>query len=119
MVAAADSAQRIVDLVGSQNVATGPAVRVNPIIVGVNWDGSSSSHWIVIDTVRSIVGKQYATVCDPADADVHIQRVHPGSPFVYEANTAISVDFWGSRDKDAYKGGAKGRVRDWPFIHRI
>lgn len=119
MVAANAASQRIVDLVGSQSALSGPSVNVNPIILGVNWDGSQSSHWIVIDTVRTLAGSHWATVCDPADANVHVQSFKPGQEFVYNATTAIGVDFWGSRDANAYRGGATGRIRDWPFIYRI
>lgn len=119
MVPAAQSASKIIELVGSSSAFSGPVVKVKPIIVGVNWDGSTSSHWIVIDTVRTVFGSTYATVCDPADADVHVQKITAGQPFVYEANTAISFDFWGQRDANAYAGGATGRVKDWPMIHQV
>lgn len=119
IVSSQNSGQRIVDLVGSSSAFSGPIATVNPIILGVNWDGSTSSHWIVIDTVRTLLGGFYATVCDPADANVHVQSFQPGQAFVYQATTAISVDFWGERDAAAYSGGATGRVRDWPFIYRI
>lgn len=119
MVSAQDSSRRIIDLVGATPASSGSILNVNPIIIGVNWDGSTASHWVVIDTVRSLKGAYYATVCDPADANLHVQKFAPGQPFVYEARTALAVDLWGERNKDAYAGGATGRVRVWPFIHRV
>ena len=95
-----------------------PSVACNPIILGVNWDGSTASHWICVDGVRSVGDNYWATVCDPADADLHVQSFSPGTPFVYHASPQISFDLWGQRNANAYAGGATGRVRDWPFIYR-
>jgi len=117
-VTAGASSQKIIDLVGTSSAFSGPIVRCNPIIIGVNWDGSTASHWICVDAVRSVAGRYYATVCDPADADLHVQSFKPGEPFVYHASPQISFDLWGQRDANAYSGGATGRVRDWPFIYR-
>jgi hypothetical protein len=118
MVSAQDSSQRLVDLVGTTSALVGPTVACNPIIIGVNWDGSTASHWICIDGVRSVAGYYWATICDPGDADLHVQSFTPGQPFVYHASPQISFDLWGQRDASAYGGGATGRVRDWPFIYR-
>ena len=73
---------------------------------------------ICVDGVRSVGDHYWATVCDPADADLHVQSFAPGRPFVYEASPQISFDLWGQRSANAYAGGATGRVRDWPFIYR-
>jgi hypothetical protein len=113
-----DSSQKLIDLVGTSSAFSGPSVACNPVIIGVNWDGSSASHWVCIDGVRSVGERYWATVCDPADADLHVQSFAPGKPFVYEAAPQISFDLWGERNANAYAGGATGRVRDWPFIYR-
>ena len=119
MVSAQNSSQRLLDLVGSSSAFSGPTIASNPIIVGVNWDGSTASHWICVDGVRSVGSHYWATVCDPADADLHVQSFSPGQPFVYHASPQISFDLWGQRNANAYAGGgATGRVRDWPFIYR-
>lgn len=106
---------RIVDLVGTSG-AFGPTVEVNPIIVGVNWDGSTASHWVVIDTIREFAGSLYATICDPWDAGLHVQRVTPGQDFVYQAGDTAHIDFWGTHF--TYSQPSTGRVRAWPIIHR-
>lgn len=109
------AAQKIIDTVGSES-GLGPTVEVNPVIIGVNWDGSTASHWVVIDTVRSFLGRQYATVCDPWDADVHVTAIQGGSEFVYDAHPVISFDVWGQRK--SYSGDSIGRIRSWPMIYR-
>jgi hypothetical protein len=91
-------------------------VDVNPIILGVNWDGSTASHWVCIDTIRTAFGTTYATICDPWDADVHVQSFSKGSPFVYHAAEQIHVDFWGTHYK--YTAPSTGRVSQWPMIYR-
>ena len=52
----------------------GPTVDVNPVILGVDWE-NGGAHWVVVDTVREFLDSRYATVCDPWDSNVHIQKV--------------------------------------------
>jgi hypothetical protein len=101
--------------VGVADSSFGPIVSATPIILGVNWDGSTASHWVCIDTVRDIFGRKYATICDPWDANVHVQRIKSGDPFVYEAKTESRVDLWGTHFE--YSAPSKGVIRDWPIIH--
>lgn len=114
-VSGSDASQKIIDLVGTQG-AFGAVMTVNPIIVGVNWDGSTASHWVCIDTVRGAFGSTYATICDPGDAGLHVQKITAGKPFVYEAEATIQFNLWGSAGE--YSQPATGRVRSWPIIHR-
>jgi len=119
-VAAGAAAQKIVDLVGV-TAAPGPTITVNPIIIGVDWD-SGGAHWAVVDTVRSFVGTNYATICDPWDANVHIQAITGGKPFIYKPDEAgFAVDFWGEHkgQTSPYPAGSKGRIQTWGLIHRI
>jgi hypothetical protein len=109
-----DAVQAIEYFVGTRE-GLGPTIDVSPVIVGVNWDGSTASHWVCIDTVRSFLGSTYATICDPWDADVHVQSMTRGKPFVYTAAEQFHVDFWGSHFK--YEQPSTGRVREWPIIH--
>ncbi len=57
-----------------------------------------------------------ATVCDPWDANLHIQGFELGKPFVYDADHAgPTLDFGGKRY--AYPGSAnKGKVKTWGAI---
>lgn len=75
--------QLILEKVGV-TAAPGPTMDVTPIIVGVDWLGGGA-HWVCIDTVRSFMGKKYATVCDPWDGDVHVTPIDGGKPFAYTA----------------------------------
>ncbi|HTQ43586.1 MAG TPA: hypothetical protein VMI75_12570 [Polyangiaceae bacterium] len=75
--------QKLIDHVGV-TAAPGPVVSVEPMIVGVDWDGGGA-HWVVVDTIRSFMGRTYATVCDPWDGDVHLTRIEAGRPFDYVA----------------------------------
>lgn len=115
-VSASDAADRIISLVGTTG-GFGPTVTVNPIIVGVDWDGTTASHWVCIDTVRTFMGSHYATVCDPWDAGLHVQSITPGQNFIYNAAQTIDFDFWGTHYE--YSGTSRGRVLNWPFIYRM
>lgn len=118
-VAAAAASKKIIDTVGVTK-GWGPTVTVKPIIVGVDWD-SGGAHWVVIDTVREFAGSHYATVCDPWDTNVHVQKLTAGHPFVYEAGQAgFAVDFWGSHkgQSSPYKKSKRGQVKIWGIIHR-
>ena len=75
--------QKLIDHVGV-TAAPGPIVNVDPMIVGVDWS-TSGAHWVVVDTIRSFMGRTYATVCDPWDGDVHVTRIEAGRPFDYVA----------------------------------
>jgi hypothetical protein len=109
-----DTAQAIDWFVGRTS-GWGATVKVKPIIVGVNWDGSKASHWVCVDTVREWAGQLYATVCDPWDADVHVQKMKIGTQFVYEAKEELHIDFGGTHY--SYNQPSTGRVRTWPIIH--
>jgi hypothetical protein len=111
-----DAVQAIEYFVGETS-GLGPTVSVTPVIVGINWDGSTASHWVCIDTVRSLLGNTYATICDPWDADVHVQKMKTGNAFVYEASEQFHVDFGGTHF--SYSQPSTGRVRQWPIIHLV
>jgi hypothetical protein len=119
-VSAAAASKKIIDLVGV-TPAPGPTLTVNPIIIGVDWD-SGGAHWAVVDTVRGVMGWTYATICDPWDANVHIQAIDASKPFVYKADEGgFAVDFGGEHkgQTSPYKPGARGRIQTWGIIHRI
>jgi hypothetical protein len=91
--AAGYSYDRLVDAVGESSAISGPIVSVNPVILRIAWtDGSG--HFVVVDTIRSLLGKHYATVCDPWDANVHVTGFDK-SGFSYKAKPALAVDLWG------------------------
>lgn len=112
-VSATGASAAITRYVGASS-GLGPAAGMSPIIVGVNWDGSTGSHWVCIDTVRSFLGTNYATVCDPWDASVHVQSMSGGA-FTYDAAPTWGVDFGGEHYE--YSQPSTGRVRSWPIIH--
>ncbi len=78
-----DVAQKILDVVGTRSALTGATISVDPIIVLINWD-NSGGHFVVIDSVRTLLSYNYATVCDPWDANVHVTSFSAGQPFRYE-----------------------------------
>jgi hypothetical protein len=76
-----------------------------------------------VDTIRDILDRQYATICDPWDTNVHMQRIHTGHPFYYDAaNGGFMMNFWGTAPKGEakpYQGvAAKGQVKNWGMICR-
>ena len=99
----------------------GPTVAVEPVILGVDWD-QGGAHWVVVDTIRTVMGTTYATVCDPWDANVHIQSFSTGSPFRYDASSGgFSVNFFGKAPKGVkqkYDNASKGQVKTWGMIAR-
>lgn len=76
----------------------GPAAGLTPVIVGVDWK-SGGGHWVVVDSIRSVLGSLYATVCDPWDASVHVVPVKRNDSFSYTGRKVIDFDFWGKRNE--------------------
>lgn len=115
-----DVPQVLIDQVGV-TPGLGPTVDVNPVILGVDWD-LGGAHWVVVDTVREWVGSNYATICDPWDTNVHIQKFSTGGPFFYDAASGgFMVNLWGTNkgETQPYKGNAaKGQVKTWGMIYR-
>lgn len=114
------ASKKIIDLVGV-TPAPGPTVTVNPIIIGVDWVGSGA-HWVVVDTVRGVFGWNYATICDPWDANVHVQSIDASKPFIYKAGEGgFAIDFWGEHkgQTSPYNPGKTGVVKTWGIIHRV
>jgi hypothetical protein len=99
----------------------GPTVDVNPIILGVDWD-LGGAHWVVVDTIREFAGTRYATICDPWDTNVHIQKFKEGGPFFYDAASGgFMINLWGTNkgETSPYQGNAaKGQVKTWGMIYR-
>ena len=117
-VPSASASQRIIEEVGISGL--GPTLTVDPVIVGIDWD-EGGAHWVVIDTIRSVGGTMYATICDPWDTNVHVQSLTPGQPFTYQAGQGgFSVDFWGSHkgQTSPYSATSQGRVKTWGMIYR-
>lgn len=113
--------QAVIDRVGVRG-PVGPAVTVEPVILGVDWD-QGGAHWVVVDTVRQILGATFATVCDPWDTNVHIVRLVPGQAFTYHAGAGgLMLNFGGesiaqSRDLP-YGNASRGQVKYWGMISR-
>lgn len=100
----------------------GPVATVEPVIIGVDWD-LGGAHWIVIDTIRQPLFSQYATVCDPWDANVHMQEIKSGSPFTYDAGSGgFMINAWDTSiaegRKQKYDNTSKGMVKNWGMICR-
>jgi hypothetical protein len=116
-----DVPQKLLDKVGL-TAGLGAVVDVEPVILGVDWD-LGGAHWVVVDTIREAFGSQYATICDPWDANVHMQAFSVGSPFFYDAATGgFMLNVWGTApkgDTKPYQGvAAKGQVKNWGMICR-
>lgn len=104
-------ARTILNKVGTVSAVTGPTVFVKPIIVLVGWtDGGA--HFVVVDTVRNLAGRKYATVCDPWDGNVHVTRLRKGNPLAYiGAKVPLSWDLGGTRHE--YKKESPGETNGW------
>lgn len=103
---AEDVPETIMDEVGVTG-GIGPTVNVRPMVVGVDWNGGGG-HWAVVDTVRSLMGKTYATLCDPWDANVHMVPMEKQRAFAYTGKKVQGFDFWGKRHE--YKAPSEGGV---------
>jgi hypothetical protein len=96
----------------------GPTLFVNPMIVGIDW-AAGGGHWVLVDTVRTFLGKTYATVCDPWDANVHIVPTAEQQTFNYVGQPAIAVDFWGGAGRHHYDTPKTGGVFLGDVLWRI
>jgi|GEM_PF-1371995 len=85
----------------------GPILSVNPVIVDIRWfSDRKQGHALLVDSVRSVFGKTYATVCDPSDAHVHVIELEEAIPAgggedyltrYTGGKPAIGVNLWGKR----------------------
>jgi hypothetical protein len=80
--------------VGVSSALSGPTVNVNPVILRIGWT-NGGGHFVVVDTIRSLGGSHWASVCDPWDADVHITSFDSAG-FTYRAQPQLVVNFGGS-----------------------
>ncbi len=111
----AAASKLIIDKVGVTGL--GPQVQVNPIIAAIKWSGPGG-HGVVIDTVRSVAGSKYATVCDPWDANVHVTSIDETKAFNYDAGKGgFHVNVWGSTKATGGSYSSKG-ANMW-VVHRI
>lgn len=114
-----DVPQTLIDVVGITS-GFGPTVDCEPAILGVDWD-QGGAHWVVVDSIRSVLST-YATICDPWDTNVHIQKFATGGPFYYDAASGgFMVNFGGTNkgEEHPYVGNAaKGQVKTWGMIYR-
>ena len=116
-----DVPQKLIDKIGTTS-GFGAIVNVEPVILGVDWD-VGGAHWVVVDTIRDMFGQHHATICDPWDANVHVQTFKVGDPFRYDATTGgFMMNFSGTKprgDAAPYQGvSAKGQVKTWGMICR-
>ena len=101
-------------------VSPGPVVDLPdghyPIIVLVGWN-AGGAHFVVVDTVVSFLGSNYASVCDPWDGDVHVTTITSNQTFNY-VGTAVpwSWDLGGTRHD--YTAPTPGGGNGW-IVHRI
>lgn len=107
----------LVDKVGVVG-GVGPTIDVTPVIIGVDWN-LGGAHWVVVDTIRKFGGSTYATVCDPWDTNVHVQKFKTGTPFAYNAGDGgPMVNFGGTNKGEAspYTKTSNGVVSTWGMI---
>lgn len=95
----------LIDGLGRDFVGLGPIntlKRGSPMIIGVDWVGGGG-HWVVADTLNSVVGKMWVSICDPWDGDVHVVPVKKAAAFEYKPKNQ-SFDM----QKEKTDGGAAG-----------
>jgi hypothetical protein len=120
-VTAGGVADAIVGSVGTDIVGMGPLanslMRGYPIIVLVGWN-EGGAHFVVVDTVNDFLGNLYASVCDPADADVHITSFEKGKTFNYiGAKSRWTFDFT-SGNRGSYSKPTPGVTNGW-VVRRV
>jgi hypothetical protein len=125
------SSQLLIQKVGVHSALSGPIVAVEPVILGLIWSGGKGGHAVVVDTIRESGSTRYATVCDPYDANVHVQEF--GTGLNYAAKPA---QFWDGPGTAEHLSAQDGIIRaddrkhfEWPpagllgrasiIIHRL
>jgi hypothetical protein len=107
-----DVSGQIVRSVGETSaLVLGPTLGCSPVIVGIDWTGGGA-HWVVIDSVRSLGSYRWATICDPWDTNLHINRFRIGHPFTYDAGDVVAgVDIGGGVSQAGGNVGTGGTSR--------
>jgi hypothetical protein len=118
--------QTLLDQVGVTG-GLGPVINVEPVIMRVAWNPvvpgtNAGAHFVVVDTIREFMGKYYATICDPWDANVHIQSFTKDGTFFYDASSGGFMHNFGGTDpkgrQSPYGSADKGQVKQWGLIYR-
>ena len=107
-------AARMISKVGVHSASSGPIFNVEPVILGVLW-GTGGGHAVVVDTIRESGGQLYATICDPWDANVHVQAFS-ASGLTYSAHPERSVDGAGTSQHE-WRNPVTGQIADIDIAH--
>ena len=113
-VGAENVAARITSVCGATS-GLGPTVNVSPVIVLIGWD-NGGAHFVVVDTVRSIMGRKYATVCDPWDAQLRVTHFRSGNNFNYSTQQTVQLNLEGTPQHE-YGQRENGVANGW-VIHQ-
>jgi hypothetical protein len=66
-----------------------------PTIIGNSWykadhkTKAGGGHWVVVDTINSVFGTMYASICDPITGNVHVTEFAVGKDFIYDPSNPI------------------------------
>ncbi len=106
----------LVSTVGVEIPGAGPIYNAlshgRPLIVLTKWTANGGGHFVVVDSVNNVLGKLYASVCDPWDGDVHVAPFKPGANFQYVGrHQPLSWDTGGK--KHSYASPSAGNMNGW------
>lgn len=93
----------------------GPTVDCSPVIVLIGWD-AGGAHFVVVDTIRSLAGRTYATVCDPWDAQLRVTQCWTGRDFKYNTAQTIQINLEGT-PQHSYGSRQNGTANGW-VVHK-
>ena len=106
--------RKLIDIIGVTN-GFGLTINSKPAVVGIDWKGGGG-HWVLVDSIRSLIGKKYATVCDPWDANVHVTSLQTDKTLLYTGKAAPKVDLWGQHHE--YNAPSEGGAFIGDVIYR-
>jgi hypothetical protein len=100
-----------VDQFGLGITGINAASRKYPVILACYWQ-PRGGHAIVVDTVTRVpLMGNYATICDPWDADVHFEKIEIGRPLTYNPRAVGGWNFWGETKADKAGIGGNGMIK--------
>lgn len=89
-------------------LSIGPTMSSKCCLLLADW--GNGAHWVVVDSVRTLLGFHWGTICDPWDTNLHIVRMTKGKATEYDASDVVAGVDIGSSGSQATGAAVTGGV---------